>query len=224
VGLLTLLSAFVGLRGPGWFAGTAFALGLYTTLAVGLHRAGMRTLGPANQVTLARATLVGGVAALVADSFERPAPVGVLVLLGVVALALDGVDGKVARLTGSTTRLGARFDMEVDAFLIFVLSVYVARPLGTWVLAIGLMRYAFVAASWVLPWLNRPLPPSLARKAVAAAQGIALVAAASGMWHGVADVAIVVLALGSLSWSFGRDIAWLSRTRPRVVERERIPV
>ena len=44
--------------------------------------------------------------------------------------------------------------MEVDAFLILVLSVYVARSTGAWVLAIGAARYVFVAAGWLLPWLR----------------------------------------------------------------------
>ncbi|GAA4940924.1 hypothetical protein GCM10023238_03240 [Streptomyces heliomycini] len=49
--------------------------------------------------------------------------------LTAVALILDGVDGKVARRTGTSTPLGARFDMEVDAFLILVLSVYVSMAM-----------------------------------------------------------------------------------------------
>ena len=80
-------------------------------------------------MTLTRATLAVGVAALVADSFDQPAPVAMLVTLTVVALALDAVDGWVARRTRTASALGARFDGEVDAFLILVLSVYVA-PLG----------------------------------------------------------------------------------------------
>ena len=93
--------------------------------------------------------------ALVADSFESPPPVTVLAALTTVALILDAVDGKVARRTGTSTPLGARFDMEVDAFLILVLSVYVAMSLGPWVLLIGVMRYAFVAAARVAPVAQR---------------------------------------------------------------------
>ena len=57
-----------------------------------------------------------------------------LVVLAAVALVLDGVDGQVARRTGTVSALGARFDMEVDAFLMLVLSVYVASswPRGCW--------------------------------------------------------------------------------------------
>ena len=54
-------------------------------------------LGPADWVTLARATLAVGVAALTADSFDQPAPVTMLVTLAALALALDAVDGWVAR-------------------------------------------------------------------------------------------------------------------------------
>ena len=47
-----------------------------------------------------------------------------------MALLLDAVDGGVARRTGTVSGFGARFDMEVDAFLILVLSGYVAGRLG----------------------------------------------------------------------------------------------
>ena len=62
--------------------------------------------------------------------------------------------------------------MEVDAFLIFVLSGYLVPSIGYWVLSIGVARYAFVAAGWVLPWLRRPLPLRYWRKVVAATVGI----------------------------------------------------
>ena len=42
-------------------------------------------------------------------------PVALLVPLAAVALALDAVDGRVARAHRHASRLGARFDMEVDA-------------------------------------------------------------------------------------------------------------
>lgn len=123
------------------------------------------------------------------------------------------MDGKVARRTGSSTALGARFDMEVDAFLILVLSVYVSTQLGPWVLLIGGMRYAFVAAARFMPWLNAALPPSTGRKTVAALQGVALLIAGAQILPYAATLATVVLALGSLVWSFGRDIGWLWRNR-----------
>ncbi len=141
-----------------------------------------------------------------------------------MALLLDGVDGKVARRTGTCSPLGARFDMEVDAFLILVLSVYVATDLGPWVLLIGGMRYVFVAAARVWPWLTAPLPPSTARKTVAALQGVLLLVAGAHLLPRPANAGVVVLALGLLVWSFGRDVVWLWRTsrtaaRPSVTGR-----
>ena len=103
-------------------------------LAHGLLRNRSERIGPADWVTLARATLAVGVAALVADSFGGSAQVAALVTLAAVALALDFVDGYVARRTGTASTLGARWDGEVDAFLILVLAVYVASSVGAWVL------------------------------------------------------------------------------------------
>jgi phosphatidylglycerophosphate synthase len=181
-----------------------------------------RRLGPADWVTLARATLAVGVAALVADSFGEPVSVVLLVTLSSVALVLDAVDGWVARRSRTTT-LGALFDGEVDAFLILVLSVYVARSSGPWVLAIGAARYAFFAAGWLWPWLRASLPPRYWRKVVAAIQGIVLAIAAAEVLPLALAQAALVVALGLLAESFGRDVGWLwrhrqasqSRTAPR---------
>ncbi len=213
--LLAALSATVGLGPAGWLAGSAYAVVTWLLLGRGMRRSGARMLGAANQVTLARATLVGAVTALVAASFWSPAPVGLLVAVAGVALALDWVDGQVARRTGTTSALGARFDMEVDAFLILVLSAYLAQSLGVWVLAIGALRYVFVAAAWALPWLRAALPHRFSRKTVAAMQGIVLAVASSGLLPGSLAYASVGLALALLCWSFGRDVGWLWRARHR---------
>ncbi|MGW1005565.1 CDP-alcohol phosphatidyltransferase family protein [Streptomyces sp. NPDC002520] len=224
--LLVLLGAVIGLGPAGWLTGLSFAFATWAVLSRALHRSRLRSFGPANRVTLGRATLVGGVTALVADSFESAPPVTLLVALTAVALLLDGVDGKVARRTGTSSALGARFDMEVDAFLILVLSVYVSMRLGPWVLMIGGMRYVFVAVSRVAPWLNAPLPPSFARKTVAAVQGICLLLAGAELLPHLANLAIVLAALGSLVWSFGRDVVWLwlnSRGETRGTSQEEVP-
>ncbi len=207
--LLALLWAALRIGPSALAAGTACAVVTCATLGYALHRSRARTFGQANWVTLFRATLVGGVTALVADGLMHGASTVAVVALSAVALVLDGVDGYVARRTGSATAVGARFDMEVDAFLILVLSVFVAESLGPWVLLIGAMRYVFVVAGWAMPWLKGSLPPSFARKTVAAAQGVLLVVAASGLLSTDASIAVVGLALGSLVWSFGRDVRWL---------------
>ncbi len=207
--LLATLAGTVGLGVAGWLAGIAYGVVTCAALARGLRRSGTGALGPADRVTLIRATFVGGVAALTADSFDRHAPVGVLVTLAVVALVLDAVDGKVARRTGTASALGARFDMEVDAFLILVLSAYVAGPIGLWAIMIGAMRYAFVVATWVLPWMRGALPPRYWRKVVAATQGVVLVFAAADVLPRPLMTVALAASLALLIESFGRDVEWL---------------
>jgi phosphatidylglycerophosphate synthase len=162
---------------------------------------------------MVRAVLVGCVAALTAESLRGPIAVGPFLAITTVALVLDAVDGQVARRTGTVSRLGALFDQEIDAFLLLVLSVYVAESLGVWVLAIGLMRYAFMAAGRLLPWLRGPLPPSLWGKTVAAIQGIVLLVAAAGVLSRPLTFAVVVISLGILVQSFSHSVVFLWQRR-----------
>jgi len=210
--LLTTLSLTTGLSIAGWIVGLAVGWTATTLLAVGRVRSDEPAVQPADWITLVRALLTAGVAALVADSFVRPAHVATLVVLAAVAIALDAVDGQVARRTGTATALGARFDGEVDAFLILVLSVAVARDLGGWVIAIGAMRYALLVAGWLVPWLAAPLPPRYWGKVVAAVQAIVLTVAASGVLPRLVSMIAVGVALVLLVESFGRAVVWLYRT------------
>ncbi|GAA5190553.1 hypothetical protein GCM10023322_45970 [Rugosimonospora acidiphila] len=215
VALLGALAAAADTGPMGALAGAGYGLITCAALTLGLRRSGAPTLGPADKVTLTRATLVGGVAALTVDSFHRHVPVPLLVGLASVALLLDAVDGPVARRSGTVSALGARFDMEVDAFLILVLSVYATRLIGAWTLVIGAMRYAFLAAGWALPWLRGSLPFRYWRKVVAATQGIVLVFASADLVPRPLSVAVVAAALALLAESFGRDVWWLWRHRTR---------
>jgi phosphatidylglycerophosphate synthase len=211
--LLTALAGTVGLGGVGWVVGASCGLIVDAALARALFRNRSERLSPAGWVTLARATLAVGVAALTADSLAGDAPVAMLVALAALALALDFVDGTVARRTGNASPFGARFDGEVDAFLILVLSVYVAPFTGAWVLAIGAARYGFLAAGWVLAWMRAPLPQRDWRKVVTAAQGVTLTIAAAEILPPALTRAALAAALALLAESFGRDVWWLWRHR-----------
>jgi phosphatidylglycerophosphate synthase len=219
--LPTTLSLTNGLSIAGWIIGLAVGWTATTLLAVGRVRSDKPAIQPADWVTLVRALLVAGVAALVADSFVRPAHVTTLVVLAAVAIALDAVDGQVARRTGTATALGARFDGEVDAFLILVLSVAVSRDLGGWVIAIGAMRYAFLVAGWLVPWMAAQLPPRYWGKVVAAVQAIVLTVVASGVVPRMVGSLAVGVALVLLIESFGHNVVWLYRTGAEHGGRER---
>lgn len=200
----------------GLVAGAVVLVTAAALLARGLRRSAADRLGPANTVTLTRASLVAVVTGFVVRALLAGSALPrAVVAVAVVALTLDAVDGVVARTTGSATALGARFDWEVDAFFLLVLSALMARDVALWVLAIGLMRYVFVAAGSVLPWLMAPLPPRYSRKVVAAVQGVALVVAMSGVLPATASTGLLAAALASLVWSFGLDVVRLARTRQR---------
>lgn len=207
---LALTALVVPLGIAGWIAGLAYLAVSTTLLSRGLADAAR--FGPANAVTSTRSMLVAVITALVAASFTAAVSTPLFVAVASVALALDAVDGWVARRTSTATELGARFDMEVDAFLLLALSVYDARFVGAWVLAIGLMRYVFVVAGWMLPWLGATLPHRYWRKVVTAACGIALVLVAARILPPALDVIAAAVALALLVESFGRDVVWLVRS------------
>jgi phosphatidylglycerophosphate synthase len=163
------------------------------------------TFGAANYVTLARALLT----IVLLCSVPLPPTLRLAWtaawIAGTIA-ALDGVDGWLARRSGTNSAFGARFDMETDAAFLMVLSVLALRygKAGAWVLAIGLMRYLFVAGGWLLPWLAGPLTPTLRGKAVAVVQ-MAMLAVALVLPPRVASTA-AALSLALLIWSFAIDV------------------
>jgi phosphatidylglycerophosphate synthase len=170
-------------------------------------------IGPANRVTLGRAALVLPVGALALQAGPL-SPVGYwwVIALATVAMILDGVDGRVARRTGSASPFGARFDMELDAFLLMALSVLVWRSgrAGVWVLGIGGLRYLFVLAGHLWPALRGELPPSLRRKTVCVVQGVSLLVCLAPLNGPGATMLIAQSAFALLVYSFAVDVRWLA--------------
>ena len=224
--LLGVVSATAGLGAVGWITGLVTGSAAAALLVTARRLSDRPAMFPADWVTLARMLLIAGVTGLVADSFSRPVSTTALVTLSAVALALDAVDGQVARRTGTATPLGTRIDGEADAFLILVLSIAVSQDYGGWVLAIGAARYAFLLAGWLIPWLRAPLPPRFWRKVVAAVQGVVLTVAVSGVTSRLTGMLAVAVALLLLAESFGRDVIWLYRAgaSPRLQRAVRIAI
>ncbi|MDT8893255.1 CDP-alcohol phosphatidyltransferase family protein [Halomonas sp. I1] len=171
--------------------------------------------GWANRVTLLRGALITALTGMaLAPLFRSGAetetlwPLSALALL---ALLLDGLDGWVARRTQTMTHFGARFDMELDAFLILLLCIALIThdKMGPWVLALGGMRYAFVVSGRLWPWLAAPLPESRRRKAICVIQVGALLVACSPFAGPLMTPFLLALAMTLLGASFLRDIHWL---------------
>jgi phosphatidylglycerophosphate synthase len=171
------------------------------------------SFGPADWVTALRALLTAVLAAMLIPSAP---PAGVTaVVIASIAAALDGVDGWLARRTRTASAFGARFDMETDALLILVLSAlaWKSGQTGAWVLASGLMRYSFVAAAAIWPWLHEPLEPSRRRQTVCVVQVVTLIAALLPSLGSAAASTFAATGLAALTWSFLVDILWLWRLR-----------
>jgi len=168
--------------------------------------------GAANQVTTLRAIFAVLVLALVREPPVPEVAEGAVVLAGATTL-LDGVDGWLARRHGIASAFGARFDMEVDAFLILALSLLVWRfgKAGGWVVASGLLRYVFVGGGRIAPWLRAPLPPHRRRQAICVIQIAALTLAMLPVIQPPISTMLAAAALAALAYSFLVDTLFLWR-------------
>lgn len=201
------------LAASAWLALTSSLSYLVIAVVVAAAWTGeLRGFGWANRVTLLRGALI----ALIAGSLWWPSlwQQHAMLLVGVAgtALLLDGIDGWVARRTGSTSAFGARFDLELDAgfILLLCLTLVVLGKVGAWVLLIGAMRYAFVLGGHAWPWLQAPLPESLRRKVVCVVQVVALMVALLPGVSAMLASLMTALALLLLSASFALDVRWLA--------------
>ena len=211
--ILAYLADWAGTYVLAGLAGYAI-VSVFVVVRVGSRR-GRAGFGIANQVTLLRAGLVCLASGALLAGGSSSASEWSLVVLVAAALSLDAADGWLARRLRLASGFGARFDLEIDAWLILVLALLVWQSgrVGPWVLAIGLMRYVFVLASWYLPALRGPLPPSRRRQVVCVQQSVTLlVCLLPPVGNLFANVA-AGLALLALLASFASDIIYLVRIR-----------
>src|SRR5580765_7703017 len=171
--------------------------------------------GAANQITTLRAILVALVAGLVGEP-RLPAVAAAAAAASVAVTLLDGVDGWLARRHDIASRFGARFDMEIDALLILALSVLAWRhdKAGAWVIASGVLRYAFVAAGALAPWVHGALPPSRRRQTICVIQIAALTLVMLPSVQPPVSTLLAASALGALTGSFLIDTVWLWQHPP----------
>ena len=210
IGLIAAAWALVGEVTAVLLGGALY--GVAATVAfVGVTRSfPHRMIGLCNGATLMRLVMVGVlVAALVADA---PPAWGVFGI-ALVAFSLDGLDGWLARHEGRASEFGARFDMEVDSLLALVLALlaWQSGTVGTFVIILGLPRYAFWAAQFPFPWLNGTLPERFSRKVACVVQISALVLALyPPVPASLAGLVAAFAAIG-LIWSFAVDVRFLRR-------------
>jgi phosphatidylglycerophosphate synthase len=220
-GLAVVVAAALAIRGAlhlsalyPFSTGAIFAAIMVVAVGFLVERHPFGRFGSANQITTLRAMLVALVAGLAGEAASTAAA-ATAVAASLVVTMLDGVDGWLARRDRIESAFGARFDMEIDALLILVLSVLAWRggKAGIWVLGSGLLRYLFVAAGAVAPWFNAPLPPSRRRQTVCVLQVVGLTLVMVPAIVPPLSTAVAAVALALLAYSFFVDTAWLWRNR-----------
>lgn len=211
------LNLGVGVMVLGQGTGALIAGGAYllaaALVAVAMHRHYPHDrMGACNVVTLMRLALT---TALIAPLIGGEAAGWIVAGIAALSLSLDGVDGFLARRSGLCSEFGARFDMEVDAGLALILALHAlsGSPVGAEVLVLGVMRYLFVGAGLIWPWIMAPLPVSYVRKGICVLQLATLIALQVPVLS--EDMAIMLARVASvaLAWSFLRDVVWLRSHR-----------
>lgn len=196
--------------------GVQYARAAMTAIvAPGGRRRRPHLLTPADLVTLGRGVLVLGCAAVIVRGLvvEGTARTWWVAGLATAAWALDGVDGYVARRTGTVTEHGAVLDSAVDGTLVLVLSVAVA-PVAPWALLGGLLYPAYLLGRWWRPRWRRPLPHSRRRRLIGGALCVTLCLGAAPPVPDLAVQVAVGPAVAFVTWSFLVDVRWLERSAP----------
>lgn len=183
-----------------------FGLAVTTVL---LRAPAIVTLGMANRVTLLRAALTCLFVGLVGEGARVVAGLAVPLAGGTaVFLALDGVDGWLARRRGEESVFGKLLDHETDAMFFLVLSILVhqTEKVGPWIIAAGLFHYVYLAVRIACPSLRADMPPT--RRGQVAGLGAVLGLLICLFPDVKAEVATSVAAvvLVALVWSFLVDM------------------
>ncbi len=168
------------------------------------------TLGAANLLTVARTGLLAMLASLI-----PPLTPGSLLYWGPIilwsgAVALDGLDGHVARHRDRVSRLGTALDLEADGLGVLMAAgagVF-SLALPTWFLTVTCLRPAFAWGIWWRQRRGQPVaawPESATRRHIA---GLQMAGLGLALWPGVPGELVQVVAVGLtvlLLCSFARD-------------------
>jgi phosphatidylglycerophosphate synthase len=178
---------------------------------VTLHRASLAAaggFGSANAVTSLR--LFGSALLCGSSGVLEPHACS---LLAAAVLALDGVDGWLARATHRASAFGAAYDMETDAFYVAAsgFAAYRFGHVGLFFLTCGALRYLYVLTLAALGERDDDAPRTQLGRSVF---GIVAASSIVALWPvpGLA-VPFAICATLALAYSFGRSLAWVLRTR-----------
>ncbi len=224
-GLVALATATAYVTLAGSLAAAFTTLATYAVISALVYSARGRLpdlpLSLASRLTLTRATITAALAGLCAEPRLAVQLAWWTLVVAAVELALDAADGALARRRNEASAFGARFDGEIDALFVLVLSVLAfhhgrseGAP-GAFVLGIGAFRYALLAGALALPFLRGEVPSSLRAKIICNVAIGALLFCVAPFTPVVLRTPVAAAALVLLAWSFSFDVRYLRRLRAR---------
>ncbi len=137
-----------------------------------------------------------------------------LLILSVISLFLDGVDGYLSRFLKQDTDFGETFDQEVDNFLIFVLSFSLVYNYAFCflILCVPIYRYIFLSLVKYEYIGNCNLPSSNFRKVLCVSMIIVLILS-NYLYTINAIIYLLYVIIILLTYSFVKDTMWLYRRK-----------
>ena len=137
-----------------------------------------------------------------------------LLVLSVISLLLDGVDGYLSRFLKQQTDFGETFDQEVDNFLIFILSFSLVYNYSFcfMIMCVPIYRYIFLSLVKYGYISNGNLPSSYFRKIICVSMIIVLILS-NYLYTIDAIIYLLYVIIILLTYSFVRDTMWLYRRR-----------
>ncbi|MEC9205676.1 MAG: CDP-alcohol phosphatidyltransferase family protein, partial [Pseudomonadota bacterium] len=139
--------------------------------------------------------------------------INILPVLFFISLILDGLDGYLARLLDQTSEFGTKFDLEIDTFLLLLLSFSLYKDFNAnlAVFLIPLYRYLFFILQFKLKWLRTPLPESMRRKFICFFVTLLLIISHFSFFPMYLVNGFINLSILLITFSFLKDIIWLYR-------------
>ena len=138
----------------------------------------------------------------------------IILLLVIISLVLDGVDGYLSRHLNQMTLFGKTFDQEVDNFLIFILSFSLIYNFNFSILLVCIPAYRYIFLILIKQGFisNHELPESLFRKTVCVITILSL--AACNYYNMVESMrSLIYIIIILVSYSFLKDTIHLYRRK-----------
>ena len=137
-----------------------------------------------------------------------------ILLLVIISVILDGVDGYLSRHLNQMTLFGKTFDQEVDNFLIFTLSFSLIYNYDFSILLVCVPLYRYIFLILIKQGFigNHELPESLFRKTVCVVTILSL--AACNYYNMVESMrSLIYIIIILVSYSFLKDTIYLYRRK-----------